>query len=106
MSGLETSEDIVIIYIFSIVVSSLPSVVKNPIYQYFFWGGRGWSIITSNKFSSTELWYTYFFLNLRMYGQCPYDKIMTNCFSYSHPRTEKKENYCTIFCTLHTRTYI
>ena len=41
MSGLETSEDIVIIYIFSIVASSLPSVVKNPIYQYFFWGEGG-----------------------------------------------------------------
>ena len=40
MSGLETSEDIVIIYIFSIVASSLPSVVKNPIYQYSF-GGEG-----------------------------------------------------------------
>ena len=41
MSGLETSEDIVIIYISSIVASSLPSVVKNPIYQYFFWGEGG-----------------------------------------------------------------
>ena len=37
-----------------------------------------------------------------MYGQCPYDKIMTNCCSYSHPRTEKKRIIAQFFalCTL------